>query len=289
MKSKKEYFCGVWNRVFKYEDLCLKAQNSCFVYDEELTVLIEILHKLVATIASDEEASHLLYHKWYMNDGVVAGTRNAVARVIAIIKEQGSHLGLFIKDPECELFSKGDMNSFPVQMKRSNTPNLVLLGAPIGDLIFCAKFIANLRCKSHGLLSSLALSHAHTPAQLAPGAARIPGGSKMVARLKLIEAGAISGSAAAGKAEVRKHNANDPKCRELGWVCIPLAVESYGCWGEEAHSSFSRLAARLALQLQCSKSKATTTIYQRLNLTLVRCNARAMLSRARLLQSVDGG
>ena len=104
----------------------------------------------------------------------------------------------------------------------------------------------------------------------------------------LIEAGATSGSAA-GKAEVRKHNANDPKCRELGWVCIPLAVESYGCWGEEAHSSFSRLAARLALQLQCSKSKATTTIYQRLNLTLVRCNARAMLSRARLLQSVDGG
>ena len=41
MKSKKEYFCGVWNRVFKYEDLCLKAQNSCFVYDEELTMLIE--------------------------------------------------------------------------------------------------------------------------------------------------------------------------------------------------------------------------------------------------------
>ena len=104
----------------------------------------------------------------------------------------------------------------------------------------------------------------------------------------LIEAGTTSGSAA-GKAEVRKHNANDPKCRELGWVCIPLAVESYGCWGEEAHSSFSRLAAHLALQLQCSKSKATTTIYQRLNLTLVRCNARAMLSRARLLQSADGG
>ena len=114
-----------------------------------------VLHKLVATIASDEEASHLLYHKWYMDDGVVAGTRNAVARVIAIIKEQGPHLGLFIKDPKCELFSKGNLNSFPVQMKRSNTPNLVLLGAPIGDLIFCAKFIANLRSKSRGLLSRL--------------------------------------------------------------------------------------------------------------------------------------
>ena len=86
-----------------------------------------VLHKLVATIVSDEEASHLLYHKWYMDDGVVAGTGNAVARVIAIIKEQGPHLGLFIKDSKCELFSKCNLNSFPLQMKRSNTANLVLL------------------------------------------------------------------------------------------------------------------------------------------------------------------
>ena len=111
-----------------------------------------VLHKLVATIASDKEASHLLYHKWYMDDGVVAGTRDAVARVIAIIKELGP---LFIKDPKCELFSKCNLNSFPVQMKRSNTPNLVLLGAPIEDLIFCTKFIANLHSKIRGLLSRL--------------------------------------------------------------------------------------------------------------------------------------
>ncbi|KAL5497543.1 hypothetical protein EMCRGX_G014031 [Ephydatia muelleri] len=88
--------------------------------------------------------------------------------------------------------------------------------------------------------------------------------------------GARSGSAA-GKAEVRKHNANDAKCTELGWVFIPLVVETYGCWGVEAQGSISRLAARLALQLQCSKSKAITSIYQRLNLTLVHCNARALL------------
>ena len=73
----------------------------------------------------------------------------------------------------------------------------------------------------------------------------------------LNEAGARSGSAA-GKAEVHKHNANDAKCTELGWVCIPLAVETYGCWGGEAQGSISRLAARLVLQLQCSKTKAIT-------------------------------
>eukprot|EP00731_Ephydatia_muelleri_P014844 Em0008g564a len=41
------------------------------------------------------------------------------------------------------------------QMKRSNTANLVLLGAPIGDLIFCAKFISSLRSKISDLLSRL--------------------------------------------------------------------------------------------------------------------------------------
>ena len=76
---------------------------------------------------------------------------------------------------------------------------------------------------------------------------------------------------------------------ELGWVCIPLAVETYGCWGEEAQGSISRLAARLALQLQCSKTKAITSIYQRLNLTLDRCNARALLSHARFQHSVGEG
>ena len=33
---------------------------------------------------------------------------------------------------------------------------------------------------------------------------------------------------AALSAETRKHAANDPKCRELGWMCIPMAVEMYG-------------------------------------------------------------
>ena len=36
---------------------------------------------------------------------------------------------------------------------------------------------------------------------------------------------------AARAAEVRKHYVNDAKCTELGWICVPLAVESYGAWG----------------------------------------------------------
>ena len=37
-----------------------------------------------------------------------------------------------------------------------------------------------------------------------------------------------SAGVAAHKAECRKHSSNDPKCQELEWVCVPLAVESYG-------------------------------------------------------------
>eukprot|EP00731_Ephydatia_muelleri_P010277 Em0005g863a len=49
----------------------------------------------------------------------------------------------------------------------------------------------------------------------------------------LNEASVMAGSAASA-AEVRKHVANDEKCSRLGWVCIPLSVETYGCWGRRS-------------------------------------------------------
>ena len=51
----------------------------------------------------------------------------------------------------------------------------------------------------------------------------------------------MSSGAAAHASEVRKHNSNDAKCGELGWVCIPLVVETYGAWGQEAVKSFAQL------------------------------------------------
>ncbi|KAL5466808.1 hypothetical protein EMCRGX_G030958, partial [Ephydatia muelleri] len=40
-------------------------------------------------------------------------------------------------------------------MKRPSTPNLEVLGRPIGDIIFCAKFVANQRAKACALISRL--------------------------------------------------------------------------------------------------------------------------------------
>ena len=49
--------------------------------------------------------------------------------------------------------------------------------------------------------------------------------------------------AAALAAETKKHIANDKKCQELGRACVPIAVETYGNWGQEAKEAFSRLAS----------------------------------------------
>ena len=92
----------------------------------------------------------------------------------------------------------------------------------------------------------------------------------------ILTAASLSEGAAAEEAEVRKHRANDPKCSELGWA---LAVETYGNWGREAQSTFSRLASHLAIITSSHKSKVLTELYSRLNFTLVRAVARALLAR----------
>ncbi|KAL5460016.1 hypothetical protein EMCRGX_G033426 [Ephydatia muelleri] len=95
-----------------------------------------------------------------------------------------------------------------------------------------------------------------------------------------LQESSVTAGTAALLAEQRKHQANDPKCDTLGWKCIPLAVESYGNWGFEARQAFSHLASRLSFGIGHQKSKLLVDIYGRLNVTLVRCNARALLSRA---------
>ena len=95
----------------------------------------------------------------------------------------------------------------------------------------------------------------------------------------LNEEGMTAGAAAIAT-EQRKYIANDPKCQELGWVCVPLAVETYGNWGKEAHTTFTRLATRLAICVSLPKSKVTAVLFDRLSLVLTRSIARAILSRS---------
>ena len=99
-----------------------------------------VLHKVVTAIAADSICSQLSFHSWYMDDGVIAGPKQAALQALSIIKQLGPPLGLFINTSKCELFSKGGLRGIPDEMKKSN-----ILRAPNGDPIFCAKSIAEKR------------------------------------------------------------------------------------------------------------------------------------------------
>ena len=85
--------------------------------------------------------------------------------------------------------------------------------------------------------------------------------------------------AAALAAETCKLYSNGPKCLELGWTCIPVAVETYGSWGKEAQAMFLRLSSHLAISMSSHKPTVLADIYDSLNITLVRSIARAILAR----------
>ena len=65
-----------------------------------------------------------------MDDGVVAGSEKAVARVIAILKELGPHLGLFLNDSKCEVFFQGKYEFLPT---RHETVQYTKPGGPRGS------------------------------------------------------------------------------------------------------------------------------------------------------------
>ncbi|KAL5473557.1 hypothetical protein EMCRGX_G028050 [Ephydatia muelleri] len=87
-------------------------------------------------------------------------------------------------------------------------------------------------------------------------------------------AGLAAGQAARATKQ-RKHDENDAKCKELGWICVPMVVEAYGAWGTEAMESFSLLVS----SSNRAKAEVLAALCGRLNLNLVRANATAILSR----------
>ena len=60
---------------------------------------------------------------------------------------------------------------------------------------------------------------------------------------------------------------------------IPLVVETYGAWGQEAVKSFVQLASQLAITCSKPKSVVIHDLYGRLNTCLVKSVASAILSR----------
>ena len=75
-----------------------------------------VLHQVVCAIATNSECASLLFHRWYIDDGVVAGPISAVLRVLSIIKDLEPPLGLHINLSKYELFS---VSRFLDEMKKN--------------------------------------------------------------------------------------------------------------------------------------------------------------------------
>ena len=73
---------------------------------------------------------------------------------------------------------------------------------------------------------------------------------------------------AAGAAEMRKHEGNDTKCAEHGWVCIPFAAV---------------VPRHEGIMTNTPKSKALGERFCRLSFILMQSNARSNLARVGLV------
>ena len=112
-----------------------------------------VLQRLISSI--DADCIQVLFQVWYLDDGVLTGRRSAVSRALSLIEELGPSLGIHINLAKCELFSHFGDSMFPPAVKFSHHPNLEILGAPIGDYLYCSKFIAGKCADARKLLSSL--------------------------------------------------------------------------------------------------------------------------------------
>ena len=71
-----------------------------------------VLNIFVSEIVLEPGCANLLYHAWYLDDGVVAGSSTEVCRVLAILEERGHSLGLHVNINKCEVFCHSDLSHF---------------------------------------------------------------------------------------------------------------------------------------------------------------------------------
>ena len=99
--------------------------------------------QLVSSIEADDECLNISQQNWYLDDGIIAGDRKAVACALDLMMELGPHLGLHTNLHKCELFSRNQNSFFPTSVKFSPNRNMIILASPLGDLINCTRFFAD--------------------------------------------------------------------------------------------------------------------------------------------------
>ena len=100
-----------------------------------------LLRRMARETHSDSSALGLLAA--YLDDGVLAGPADVVARAVQVLCEHGPRMGLHLNPAKCELVliagagCRTDVSLFPQGFQVLNNPDFKFLGAPIGSAAMC--------------------------------------------------------------------------------------------------------------------------------------------------------
>ena len=110
------------------------------------------IHPLVTRIGN---TMGIVSNKWYLDDGIICGTRTAVLHCLQLIEAATLESGLELNLKKCEVYSRGDLGMFPSDCKKSHSSNFEILGAPIGDDDYCEAVVDRKSARASGLLVKL--------------------------------------------------------------------------------------------------------------------------------------
>ena len=110
------------------------------------------LHRFVSAISASVP---LIFHSWYLDDGVFCGTLSSVRQVVKLLQAATPVSGLLVKLDKCEAFSRNSLDTLNDDIRKSAVPNMEILGAPIGSSEFCRDFASRKRDKACELLRAL--------------------------------------------------------------------------------------------------------------------------------------
>jgi hypothetical protein len=98
-------------------------------------------------------------------------------------------------------------------------------------------------------------------------------------QVAILPKSSVESGRACAFAEEKKHKKYDITCDMDNIDFIPLAVEFFGLWGEEATKFFDKLAKLIAARSGSSPANILLDIYRKLSVCLIRCNAQAVSLR----------
>ena len=94
-----------------------------------------------------------------------------------------------------------------------------------------------------------------------------------------VEEAAVTQGHALAVREQQKRGYHNNACREAGIHFIPLAVETFGVWSQEAAATIRQFGKLQAFRLGLLPSHCISRLFQRLSLALWRGNAWCLASR----------